>query len=341
VYWSPNTGARLLSGAVYDAWARTGWERGSLGLPVSDLGTTPDGQAQYAHFQRGSVYATTAFGTHVLPADVVTVWARSGWEHGPLGYPTSTPPDGIATDGAPAGAVVQPFQGGVVFATAATGAHVVSGEFGTAFTAAGGPAVLGLPTSDVRTTPDGAGRYQHFTRGSVYSSPATGTHVLRDAVLDAWARTGWERGVLGYPTSDVTTAADGQGLYAVFQHGSIYWSRATGAHVLRGAVYQAWTGAGADQGVLGYPTTDVTATPDGKGHYAYFQGGAVYTSTVGGTHVLRGALLDAWAGTGWERGALGWPTSDLQAVTGGSRMTFQHGSITVSTATGAATVQLR
>jgi uncharacterized protein with LGFP repeats len=56
--------------------------------------------------------------------------------------------------------------------------------------------------------------------------------------------------------------------------------------------------------------------------------------------VLRGAVLDAWAGTGWEQGALGYPTSEEQPVSGGTRTDFQRGSITVSTATGVATVHV-
>ncbi len=51
-------------------------------------------------------------------------------------------------------------------------------------------------------------------------------------------------------------------------------------------------------------------------------------------------MLDAWAGTGWEQGALGYPTSEEQPVSGGTRTDFQRGSITVSTATGVATVHV-
>ncbi|MGY1845708.1 LGFP repeat-containing protein [Modestobacter sp. SYSU DS0875] len=52
-------------------------------------------------------------------------------------------------------------------------------------------------------------------------------------------------------------------------------------------------------------------------------------------------VRDAWAATGWETGRLGYPTSGGTKVTGGTRWTFQGGSITVSAQTGAATVQFR
>jgi uncharacterized protein with LGFP repeats len=93
--------------------------------------------------------------------------------------------------------------------------------------------------------------------------------------------------------------------------------------------------------VLGYPTTDVTVTPDRRGAYAYFQGGAVYWSPTTDAHVLRGAVLDAWARTGWEQGSLGYPTSDTRTVADGTRTDFERGFISVSAADGKATVTLR
>jgi uncharacterized protein with LGFP repeats len=35
VYWSPESGAQPVTGAIYDAWASLGYERGALGLPTS------------------------------------------------------------------------------------------------------------------------------------------------------------------------------------------------------------------------------------------------------------------------------------------------------------------
>lgn len=449
VYWSAATGARRLGGPVLTAWAATGWEKGALGLPTSDSATTPDGRAQYAHFQKGSLY-TTASGTHLLPTTVAAAWGRTGWERGPLGYPTpASAGSGVVGEALPSGATSHAFEGGVVYASPSTGAHAVAGDLLTAYRAAGGPTgALGLPSSDPGTTPDGVARYQHFTGGSLYSTAAGGTQVVPAAFRDAWSRTGWERGPLGhptsgatstaggtaqvmsfqggelyvsestgahhvpaaflpayraaggaagafglpvsdpaatpdgigryqhfqggsvyataatgtralptvfreawswsgwergplgYPTTDVTTTPDQLGRYVHFQGGSVYWTRATGAHVLHGAVRDAWARAGWEQGALGYPTTDLTRTPDGRGQYAHFQRGAVYSSAVGGARVLSGEVLTAWAGTGWEKGSLGFPTSDLQAVPGGARQTFERGEITVSEATGTATVRV-
>ncbi len=332
VYWSPTTGARRVAGPVRDAWAAGGWETGALGLPTSDVGTTPDGAAQYAHFQRGSVYATST-GAHVLPSAVVAVWARSGWERGALGYPTGP----ARTTG---GVTTQEFQRGVVHVSDAGGFAVHDALLPT-YRAAGGPAgALGAPTSDTGTTPDGRARYQHFRGGSIYATATGGARVLPTAFRDAWAASGWERGPLGYPTGDVLPTADGLGEHQRFETGSVHRTRATGTHVLHGAVLDAWTRAGSATGPLGHPTTSVTVTPDRQGRYAYFQGGAVYSSPVGGARVVRGAVLDAWAGTGWEQGRLGYPVGDARDVAGGTRQDFQRGWITVDGATGVATVQV-
>ncbi len=436
VYWSAATGARRLSGPVLDAWAASGWETGPLRLPTSDVATTPDGTAQFAHFQGGSVYVTST-GATVLPSAVVAVWGRSGWERGPLGYPTGAAQTagGVTTQrfqggvvyagqgaggavltplvaaydaaGGPTGALGLPtsatgttpdgraryqhFQGGSLYLTS-TGATVlppavvavwarsgwergplgyptaaaqtaggvtsqefqggvvyVSGDRGSAvptalaaaYRAAGGPGgTLGVPVSDAARTPDGRAAYQHFRGGSIYATATGGARAVPTSIRDAWALSGFERGPLGYPVADVRTTPDGLGEYQHFETGSVYRTRATGAHALHGAVLDAWARTGWEAGVLGYPTTDVTVTPDRQGRYAHFQGGAVYSSPAGGTRVVRGAVLDAWGATGWEQGRLGYPTGDAQAVAGGTRQTFQHGSVTVAAATGVATVQV-
>jgi uncharacterized protein with LGFP repeats len=335
VYTSPATGGHAVTGTLLTGYLAAGGADGDLGLPVDDAGSTPDGKARYQNFEGGSLYVVGA-GTYVVPLEVRAVWARSGWESGPLGYPTAA---ATVTGDAAAGTAttMQAFQGGTVYATAAGGAHAVSKAFQAALTTAGGAAVLGAPSSDVRTTPDGKATYQQFLNGAVYSMSATGTHALPAEFLAAWGTAGWEQGPLGYPTTDVTTTPDGAGRYVHFQGGSVYWTRPTGAHVLRGVVRDAWAAAGWERSALGYPTTDVVVTPDGKGQYSYFQGGAVYWSQATGAHVLRGPVLDAWTRTGWEQGSLGYPTRDVTVPPDGtgSFAYFQNGAVYWSPATGA------
>lgn len=100
---------------------------------------------------------------------------------------------------------------------------------GAIFTAweAGGGATgpLGKPTS-----PESAGagdaRYTTFERGAIYWSPSTGAQPLTGAIYDAWASLGFERGLLGLPTSGEIQ----EPLWVVqnFQHGTLNFDRETG-----------------------------------------------------------------------------------------------------------------
>jgi len=90
VYWTPSTDAHVVYGAIRTAWARTGWERGPCGYPITDETGTPDGVGRYNHFTKGcSIYWTPSTGAHEVHGAIRTRWASMGWERSYLGYPTS------------------------------------------------------------------------------------------------------------------------------------------------------------------------------------------------------------------------------------------------------------
>ena len=53
MYWSPDSGAEPVTGAIYDAWASLGFERGALGLPTS--GEIQEPQWIVQNFQHGTL----------------------------------------------------------------------------------------------------------------------------------------------------------------------------------------------------------------------------------------------------------------------------------------------
>jgi uncharacterized protein with LGFP repeats len=384
IYWSAATGARILSGAVRDQWAALGWERSPLGLPVADVGTTPDGQAQFAHFQHGSIYVVS--GTpRVLPSEVVDAWRRSGWEHGPLGYPASD------VTAAPGGAgQVMTFQTGAVYVGEDGIGRALHGAVRTAYDTAGGPAGdLGLPTSDVTASTDGraewamfshgalcvvdgtprvlpqpmalawqkrggatgslgypsgdavpttGGQTQAFEGGTVYALGTATPLVLSGHVQDGLVAAGGVTGALGFPVTEVQTTPDGKAEFAHFQNGSVYWTASTGARAVYGPVRTVWGATGWERG-LGYPTTSVTATPDGKGQFAHFQRGSIYWTPDTGAHAVSGPVRDQWAATGWEHG-LGYPITNVSSTPDGKGQYahFEKGSIYWTAATGARSV---
>jgi uncharacterized protein with LGFP repeats len=92
---------------------------------------------------------------------------------------------------------------------------------------------------------------------------------------------------------------------------------------------------------VGYPVTDEMATPDGVGRFNHFsRDGSIYWSPSTGAWSVHGAIQNQWASLGWERSALGYPTSDEYAITGGRRNNFVSGTITWKATTKATIVRV-
>jgi uncharacterized protein with LGFP repeats len=331
IYWSAATGARVMSGPVETLWKAQGAQTGALGYPTTDVTTAADGAGQYATFQHGSVYWSAATGARVLSGPVETLWKAQGAEHGALGYPTSNVT--TAADGTGQSAT---FEHGSIYWSPATGAAALLGPVESLWKAQGAEAgALGYPTSNVAAAA-GSGQYATFQHGSVYWSAASGAHVVDGPVQVKWALIGAERGALGFPTQDVAATADGKGQYARFEHGSIYWTPATGAWAMLGPIETLWRGVGAGSGLLGYPVQSVSTTADGKGQYARFEHGSIYWTPATGTRAMLGPIETFWKAIGAEKGLLGYPTQSVSNLPGGGQYAkFEHGSIYWTAATGA------
>jgi uncharacterized protein with LGFP repeats len=89
IYWSQDTGAHEVHGAIVGEYNATGGSAGRLGLPTSDERPTPDGVGRFNTFQGGSVYWSPSTGAHEIQGVIRDKWAALGWERGPLGYPIS------------------------------------------------------------------------------------------------------------------------------------------------------------------------------------------------------------------------------------------------------------
>ena len=164
------------------------------------------------------------------------------------------------------------FQGGEIVWSPATGAEEVHGTIAFLYGLAGGPeGFLGLPVTDENATPGGAGRVSEFQGGSIYWSPRrVGTwSTVRSARCTArWA--GRRRSSGCRP---VERARAGGGRVTSFQGGEIYWSPATGAHDVHGAIAFVYWLIGGPTSFLGFPLTNESVAPDGVGRYNHFQGG--------------------------------------------------------------------
>jgi hypothetical protein len=137
--------------------------------------------------------------------------------------------------------------------------------------------ILGKATTGLSQCPDGVGYYIHYEHGSIYWSPSTGAHEVHGAIREKWASIGWERSLLGYPTTDETDASGG-GKYNDFERGSIYWKRSVGAHEIHGLIRQFWQNAGAERSRFGYPISDESKrqVPGSGDRFSDFENGVIY-----------------------------------------------------------------
>ncbi|MBV6699409.1 hypothetical protein KV557_20155 [Kitasatospora aureofaciens] len=123
--------------------------------------------------------------------------------------------------------------------------------------------VLGAPIRGERDAV--GGRFQQFQNGIILWHPDAAYAVYGDILTRFWA-TDAER-AWGFPTmdeADGAAAPDGtRGRYQFFERALFLWSSPTGAHVVHGAIYDAFHAAGHEK-ALGYPVTDEADEPGGR-----------------------------------------------------------------------------
>jgi hypothetical protein len=65
IYWSPQSGAHEVHGAIREQYLRIGAENSRLGYPVSDEVAAPDGVGRVTKFEHGSIYWSARSGGRV------------------------------------------------------------------------------------------------------------------------------------------------------------------------------------------------------------------------------------------------------------------------------------
>ena len=93
-----------------------------------------------------------------------------------------------------------------------------------------------------------------------------------------------------------------------------------------GAIFATWDSLGGMKSYLGKPTSP-EASGQGSARYATFEHGAVYWSADSGARPITGELYSAWGSLGFERGALGLPTSAEIDEPLWIVQNFQHGTL--------------
>lgn len=184
---------------------------------------------------------------------------------------------------------------------------------------------LGSAQGSEKSCPDGVGRYRHYAHGSIYWHPLTGAHEVHGLIRGKWATLGWERSPLGYPKTDEAPSGGGAaGRFNLFQGGAITWKKgAKEAFETHGAIRSTFGQMGWEAGLLGFPTTDETTTPDGVGRFNHFEGGSIYWKPTISAHEVHGLIRSYWASHGWETNAnLGYPISNEMPTHASSKHRF-------------------
>jgi uncharacterized protein with LGFP repeats/GH25 family lysozyme M1 (1,4-beta-N-acetylmuramidase) len=283
---SPATGAQIsLSGPIRDAWAQSGFEDGPLGYPAGPVTCGLTAGGCYQLYQNGAVIWSSATGAQLsLNGNFRTAWAASGYEDGPLGYPTSSVICGLRDAGC-----YQAYQKGEIFWTAATGAQLSRpGGIRALYRASGAEnGTLAYPSGPETCGLINGGCYQNFQGGAIIWSPATGAQLSPTGpIRTAWAANRYETGTLAYPTGPVTCGLINGGCYQNFQGGAIIWSPATGAQLSpTGPIRTLWAANGYETGRLGYPTGPQTCTPTADTCVQTFQNGKITWTPTRGAYI--------------------------------------------------------
>lgn len=102
---------------------------------------------------------------------------------------------------------------------------------------------MARPASDLERMRNRNGEFQGFLDNNsfngvftIYWTPETGAHVVRNAILRAYGDLGAERSVLGCPTSEEMVTRDGVGRYQNLEFGQHIWHPDTGAHEVHGDI---------------------------------------------------------------------------------------------------------
>lgn len=239
IFWTRDTGAWAVRGALNAAWDKLGGSAGVLGVPVED--ERYDGDVVSQKFTGGQLSWNLATNTFTsdppgladslagldVPLDPTTMmnlaWRASGGLGGPLGARQGGQ-DKIGDN-----AAAQGYAGGKIFYSPQTGAHAVTGAILSKYEALGGPTGdLGFP---VGAEADGGvpnSRVNSFSapdKPVIFWTPDSGAIVVRGPINAAWAKLGGATGTLGVPTGE--QSAKGDTVTQSFSGGEVSWNKAT------------------------------------------------------------------------------------------------------------------
>ncbi len=161
VYWTPQTGAQIVRGAILQEWGAQGFERGPAGYPAGAELKTPNRDGVVQGFENGTMYFSPKTGAHRLQGLILGKYAQLGFENSPLGFPTGEE-QGLKDAGR-----VSTFEGGNIYWSPLSGTWAVrTGPIMDTWAQQGFEnGRLGYPISDEFPVPGGV--QQNFQTGFI------------------------------------------------------------------------------------------------------------------------------------------------------------------------------
>jgi len=238
IFWTPDTGARVVRGPINAAWDKLDGSAGPLGVPSDDetyrgnLVTQKFTGGEVTYDRKAKAFTTVPpelagqlDGLQIPddPASAINAARRAaGGPLGPLGAAQGEPYK-IGADG-----LGQNFAGGKIFYSPSTGANVVTGQVLAKYESVGGAqGDLGFPTtSEVDGGLATESRMSSFAAKDqpvIFWTPDYGAVIVRGAMNAAWQKLGGAPGSLGAPMAD--QAENGDVITQRFSGGVVSYDR--------------------------------------------------------------------------------------------------------------------
>lgn len=283
IYWSPlTTGPYPVYGGILARYTAIGRENSPIGLPTSAEKPAAVPGSRTNDFQRGVILWSAGTGAHDVYGAILGKYRSMGGEAGQMGLPTSGEQAGVRP-----GVRFNTFQRGRIYWSGATGAQEIYGAILWRYAVLGADgSVLNVPTSGELAARLPGARVSNFVGGRIFWSSGTGAQEVYGAIGMRYAQLNSELSVLGLPTSGELAGAKPGSRYNTFQRGRIYWSGATGAHEVYGAILLKYLSMGAEASALGLPTSGEQPGGADGWRVSNFEHGAIYWSPISGAWVV-------------------------------------------------------
>ena len=195
---------------------------GPLGYPVGST-VRANGAGKVTRFQNGAIYMSGRTpAVEVVGAVLAVFEERGGPRDSRLGFPSAI--ETVLGDGGR----LQQFERGVITGAADGPLFAVRRQIDERYRAAGQPdPAWGRPTAHTERVAQTDGLRSDFELVTAFWSPETSTHWLNGPILQRYLQEGGPAGELGFPVSDVATAADGS-QQATFERGVITYDPRNG-----------------------------------------------------------------------------------------------------------------